>query len=137
MSDPLSAAVSAVTLLATCISCAEALYSFIKGIHDAPSDLLNLSNEVHNLQAVLVEVNQFAEYSATTPHVTDTLDNFLTDAKEVLGELEGLLSTCKSKPLSLDRCVKWLCRKGRAKALQARLSHTRSNIVALLTANNA
>lgn len=136
MSDPLSVTVSAVTVLATCISCAEALYSFIKGIHDAPGDLLNLSNEVHNLQVVLAEVKRFAEHSATTPHVTDTLNNFLTETKEVLGELEGLISKCKSKPLSLDRCLKWLCRKGRAKTLQARLSHSRSNIVALLTANN-
>jgi hypothetical protein len=106
MSDPLSVTVSAVTLPATCISFAEALYSFIKGIRDAPSDLLNLSNEVHNLHAVLVDVNRFAEHSTTTPRVTDTLDNFLTEAKEVLGEIEGLLSTCKLKLLLLDRCVK-------------------------------
>jgi len=137
MADPLSVAASAIAVLSTCINCADTLYSLIKGIHNAPNDLLNLSNEVNHLKAVLDEATRFEEHNAAPTHLAETLEGLLTEAKETLGELDDLVLRYKSGKLSLKRCVTWLCQKDRAKALQKRLKHTRSTIVALLTTNSA
>ncbi len=137
MADPLSVAVSAMTVLATCISCAKTLYGFIEGVRGAPNDLLNLSNEVNTLQAVLAEVSRFKEHNPATPQLNETLGKLLIEANEVLCKLNALALRCESRSQSLDRRVTWLCQKGKAQGLQKRLENVRSNIVVLLIVNNA
>lgn len=54
--DPFSATASAVALLGAGVACARTLRTLIKDFRDAPLELIALSNEVNDLNAVLAEI---------------------------------------------------------------------------------
>jgi phage tail sheath gpL-like len=54
--DPFSATASAVALLGAGVTCARILRNLIKDFRDAPLELIAMSNEVNDLNAVLAEI---------------------------------------------------------------------------------
>jgi hypothetical protein len=136
MADPLSVIASAITILATGAACAKNLLSIIQGIRDAPEELVALSNEVNNLNAIIDEARKvygsLAIDDLSTAQFIETLKRLLKEAGDVLGTLNGLVLKCKSEERTLDQSVLWLYRKSRTQKYLTRLQNIRMNIVALL-----
>jgi len=135
MADPLSLTATVITVLATGTACAKTLLSIIQDTRDAPVELMNLSNEVINLNAIIDEARKVCESLATdgssTAHFIETLERQLKEAEDVLGALNGLVSKWKLSVGTLDQSVLWLCRKTRVKKCLVRLRDIRTNIAAL------
>lgn len=57
MADPLSVGSGLVTLISTCTAIGKHTVSFIEALRDAPLELVFLSNELNDLNAILNEVS--------------------------------------------------------------------------------
>ena len=140
MADPLSVTASAIAVLGTGAACAKALLSIIQSIRNAPEELMALSNEVNNVNAIIHEVSKLCESLAvensSTAQFIETLERLLKEAKVVLDALNnGLVSLVwkpKSRVQKFDQSVSWLSRKTWAKKYLLRLQNIRTNITALL-----
>ena len=70
MADPLSVGSGIVALICACTAIGNCTVSFIGALRDAPLELLMLSNEANNLNAILNEIKSFilSEYRRTKCH---------------------------------------------------------------------
>jgi hypothetical protein len=57
MTDPLSVAAAAITLVGACTECVKRLKNIIRGLRDAPGEILALLNETNDMSIMLTEVN--------------------------------------------------------------------------------
>jgi hypothetical protein len=140
MADPLSVTAGTIAVLGTGAACAKALLSIIQSIRNAPEELMALSNEVNNVNAIIHEVSELCESLAmdhsSTAQFLETLESLLKEAKVALDALNNglvpLVSNPKSRVQKLDQSVSWLGRKTWAKKYLLRLQNIRTNITTLL-----
>ena len=160
MADPLSIAVSAMTMIGACGACAKQLNDLRRAFRDAPAEILALSNEISDMTVVLTEVNTICQEPAMTLKLVmqrttencflicddssarkhrdsqfhDLLSAQLDRAKQVLAELATLAESVYNDSHSGARVNKlgWLRKKQGAGKLQAQLKDTREKIHMLL-----
>ncbi|KAF2396337.1 hypothetical protein EJ06DRAFT_235271 [Trichodelitschia bisporula] len=106
MVDPLSISASIVALA----QAAKALVSFLKHLHDAPAELLALSNEVEDLKLVLCEAEEaYKTLDPATPSA-ERIRKVLESAQGKLGELDAFsrrLSKVNSARTAATQRMRW------------------------------
>lgn len=131
MADPLSVTASALTVIGASSACANFLLEFIKGLRNAPAELLALSNEVNELKIVLNEIKIVCQSIEQEPipsqEFLDMVSKQLAEAGEILKELDEL------RKRNSSRRYRWPLNKSKAERLHGKLKDTRSKLLAQLT----
>lgn len=139
MADPLSAGASALTVLATCIECANQLREVISSIQHAPDELLSLCNEVNDLKLVMESMAMInLEGTMNNTAVSHSLPMFLKtldSAKKTVGDLEEITDKANGLQSRAPRRARfsWLRTTVRVKGLQKELMNTRMRLDEWLT----
>jgi len=139
MADPLSITASIIAVLTTCVACTKGLRNIIEGIRDAPEELMVLSNEVQNLNAIIIEsrnvYRSLAVNGSSTSEFIESLQRLLKEAEDVLGALKTLLSSYTLQGRKYQS-VWWLCRKTRTNKYVLRLQNITKAMHMMFTTDN-
>lgn len=130
MADPVGVTASILTLLGA----AAQLGKLINSIHNAPVELLALSNEVNDLCIVYRELEKVHE---TWPDTSVNLSQALHTANEKIATLQQLVDDSASKGLSAIGRVNWVLRKkGKMQKTQRELREVRRQLDTLIATNS-
>jgi hypothetical protein len=150
MADPLSVLASVVTLMGACSTIAKDSDSLIRKFKDAPDELLALSNEINDFQAVLSEIRNacLSHPQGNVPgpalvghQLLMPLSDNVNRAREQLDDLGRFLTSVtkhvdRSTDLSVNR-LEWVKRSRTLAKKRERLRETRLQIHFRLAANTA
>ncbi|KAF2236787.1 ankyrin [Viridothelium virens] len=139
--DPLSVSASIVAL----VGAATTAVKIIKKLHDAPSEVCGLLEEISDLQAVLaglhtVVTNLSAEdRSPTTRLLTQSLSDLLDRAKSKIVKIGGIIHGILDRPAAENGKAKvsrvsWLMEKSNVRALQEDIRSIKLSLALLLGA---
>jgi predicted nucleic acid-binding Zn-ribbon protein len=130
MGDPVGLTASILTLLGA----AAQLGKLINSIHNAPAELLALSNEVNDLSIVYRELENVR---ARWPEANENLLQTLRRANEKIAALQQLVDDSTSKGSSAMGRISWVMRKkGKIQKTQQELREVRSHLDTLIATNN-
>jgi hypothetical protein len=137
MADPFSAVASAITLVAACTAISKRTVTFIRSLHEAPEELLRLSNEITDLTTVLHQIEKGHGQGSTTPTYPTYVgllhgSAHITQAKLLILELDRFLNSLKKvcSPqgrIEIDR-LGWARKRKVALSLERKLAGTKQVI---------
>ncbi|UPL04194.1 hypothetical protein LCI18_015128 [Fusarium solani-melongenae] len=143
MAEPISLIASVAGLLDVSLRSSKALHSLQSQLKNAPNLIRALSNEVEDIKAVLVRVEDTAKASKASPqHATGIaatiidLEAQLLKAKVILADLDTLTKKLAAEKPTLKR-IKWCLKQSQASELQTDLKEVRTKINELLVAHNS
>lgn len=152
MADPLSVTASIVTLVSACTAIGKRTVSFIGALRDAPLELVMLSNEVNDLNAILNEIshassaNADEQITSSSIHQTALAQNIAIStqiryAKEQIVELYAFIRSLRkclpeNGPVEIDR-IGWGRKKKTGLRLQQKLAETKNKLHLLLDTSTA
>ena len=152
MADPLSVGSGIVTLICACTAIGKCTVSFIAALRDAPLELLMLSNEVNDLNAILNEINHSSSANTDGQNATpSTQPNALLENKAVVTQIRHLkeqiielndfvMSLRRQSPdsgsVEIDR-LGWGRKKKFGLRLQRKLAETKHKLHLLLDTTTA
>lgn len=147
MADPLSVTASIVTLVGACTAIGKCTVSFMGALRDAPLELVMLSNEVNDLNAILNEIshafsaNVDGQITSSGIHQTALAQNIAIStqiryAKEQIIELDAFVRSLRkysleNGPVEIDR-IGWGRKKKTGLRLQRKLAETKNKLHLLL-----
>jgi hypothetical protein len=118
----------------TLIDAATKLGKLIRGIHNAPVELLALSNETNDLCIVYRELERV---HMRWPSASENLSLPLQRANEKIAALRTLLDRIDSKAASAKGRVDWVFRKkGKIRKMQEELREARRQLDTLIATNS-
>ena len=137
MADPLGATASVLAIVSACTVCATKLYKIIRTLHDAPQEVLALSNEVNDIKAI---VEAYKEAVETHSRIVDEeCENILLRAGETLTKLRllmtGLVVDAAEETYQVKRS-RWLRKKSKLLKLCEELKAVRLSLHLLMDAGS-
>ena len=152
MADPLSVGSGIVTLVCACTAIGKFTVSFVGALRDAPLELVMLSNEVNDLNAILNEINHASSANIDgQSNTSGTQQNALSEntavitqiryLREQIIELDAFVRSLRkhspeSGSVEIDR-IGWARKKKTGSRLQQRLAETKNKLNMLLHASTA
>lgn len=152
MADPLSVGSSIITLVCACTAIGKCTVKFIGALKDAPLELLMLSNEVNDLNAILNEIDHSSSANTDGQNTTPSAQqNALIGNKAVVTqirylkeqviELNDFVMSLRRQPpdngsVEIDR-VGWGRKKKIGLRLQRKLAETKQKLHLLLDTTTA
>lgn len=127
-----------VALVAAGAKAGDSLYTLIDTIKDAPSEFLDLSNEVSDFRLIISKIIEAQEFEDLTTNKgsKDELSTILERGKGILEEVAGLVQEVSkqqenSRELAQVNRFRWLRRVKKAKKLQCRLQRQKLSLCSL------
>ncbi|KAI9685104.1 MAG: hypothetical protein M1820_010840 [Bogoriella megaspora] len=144
--DPLSVAASIISIAGAAAGTVKVLYK----LHDAPSDVCGLLEELQDLQAVLAGLHTVVkklpedDTSPSTRLLTQSLTDLLDRGKVKIAQIGGIVHGLLDRPASQNGKAKvsrvsWLMEKGKVRGLQEDIRSIKLSLALLLgavTSNN-
>ncbi|KAF2137064.1 uncharacterized protein K452DRAFT_312628 [Aplosporella prunicola CBS 121167] len=131
MAEVIGLVASVITLAETAVK----LGRLINRLHEAPAELLALSNEIENFRVLLYEVEKVA--LGNRPQMAEKLSETLCDANSKVLIIRGFLERVDADDAkAIDRLV-WIRHKGKIRTFQSQLRDARLHLSAMLDANTS
>ena len=133
--DPLSISASVVTLAGLAIQ----LGKYASSLHNAPAEILALSNEMVDLNLLVVKLESVRSDDQIPGHWNHDLRKILDPLKLKIQELSTFVNACESSGAlsEFKSRLKWPMVQSKAQALQKDLREIRLNTITYLAAQSA
>lgn len=129
--------VGLVASIFTIIEAGNKVTSFIRAAHDAPLELINVSNEINYLTPTLLHIRNIVQEGKCTEDILRTLDTALDQASTQLHGIQHIIDSVNDQgSLPSRRRIVWLRHRHNIAARQKVLQETRLQIMLLLVTQN-
>ena len=133
MADPLSAAASAITVVALCVKCTKQLHRLLESNRNARGELVAVINELNGFRIILEENREalkvIAKSSTGSAGSNTALSQYLAKAESLMKELKAVIELTQiPKKMTQFERLTWLRKKGKFERLRRAIKDNKVNL---------